>query len=142
MDKWFQSDYCKSRQHCKNCRLSSDFRKWVTTTYTDGTLSSEFDCPFGITSDSVQGIFPSLLTEATNVTKAAGRVIKAVARRNKVKVSEEERKRRLRICESNNCKQYKHGRCLRCGCVTRFKAILETEDCPLGYWKKVPGNPT
>lgn len=137
MENWFNSQHCSSRAHCKNCRLSADFRIWAKDNFA-GIDKIDFDCPFGITDRSVQQQFPPLHVEAANATAALGRAAKRLISGKKIKVSAEERERRLTICKSNKCKQYhrKQGRCLKCGCVTKFKAALDSENCPLGYWKK------
>lgn len=51
-------------------------------------------------------------------------------------VDQSEQSRRLDICRSNKCGKFTGTRCAECGCVTRWKAKLETENCPLGMWDK------
>ena len=137
MENWFESEYCKSRSHCINCRLSSDFRKWVIENYS-GVEEADFECQFGITSASVQMQFPPLHVEAANAAVALGKAAKRLIQGKSAKVSKTEQARRLEICKSNKCKQYhrKQGRCLKCGCVTKWKTAIASENCPLGCWKK------
>ena len=144
MDKWFQSDYCSSRKHCSSCRLSDKFREWVLKTYEVVDGNPNYECPFGITADSVQGKFPPIQVEAANAAKALARVAGSVLAGNRIKVSNTERDRRLTICKSNKCQMYHKDRCKKCGCITRYKVVLSTENCPLGYWdeSKVTPNPS
>ena len=137
MENWFESQHCMSRAHCKNCRLSIDFRKWAKDNFA-GIDDANFECPFGITDRSVKQQFPPLHVEAANAATALGRAAKRLISGKNVKVDKAEHTRRLEICKSNKCKQYhrKQGRCLKCGCVAKWKTRLESESCPLGFWKK------
>ena len=82
---------------------------------------------------------PSIAQKAVNATKAVGRVVEAVVRRQPVKVSDEERDRRLTICRG--CEYWNEGGNIglgeckhpQCGC-TRFKHGLSTERCPINQW--------
>lgn len=46
-------------------------------------------------------------------------------------------KDRLKTCEE--CEHYIKmlSLCKKCGCVIRFKVLLEVADCPLKKWKEV-----
>ena len=46
--------------------------------------------------------------------------------------SEEEKSRRLSICES--CEHKKGAKCNLCGCFINYKAGLANSECPLGKW--------
>ena len=51
--------------------------------------------------------------------------------------SQDELEQRLQICEG--CEFYTKalagiGRCRKCGCFTKFKTKLSTENCPIGKW--------
>jgi hypothetical protein len=82
---------------------------------------------------------PTMLQKATNMTKAIGRLAGAVAKGNPLRVTDEERDRRLAICRG--CEYWNEGgniglgecRHSKCGC-TRFKHGLTTERCPIGKW--------
>ncbi len=37
-------------------------------------------------------------------------------------------------CKSNTCGSYAAGVCLECGCVTKAKSLIFTENCPLNMW--------
>jgi len=142
MEQWYSSKDCESRVHCKNCRLSKDFRDWIFKNYS-GLENPEFECPFGITKESINQQFPSLTEEVKNAAMALMRVSKAIVEGEKVRTTEEEVRKRLKICESNKCGQFFKSRCLKCGCYTKLKIKLYTESCPLGYWGKgVKPNPT
>lgn len=51
-------------------------------------------------------------------------------------VPEDERKRRIAICESNACglADLDSKRCLGCGCFFESKSSFALESCPAGYW--------
>lgn len=93
---------------------------------------------------------PSPLTMARNAAGALGAVIKHGAQQ----VSDEERERRLAICEEcphlivgqalpladddrqagMPALQKKPDRCAKCGCVTSWKSRLAAWHCPVGKW--------
>jgi hypothetical protein len=88
---------------------------------------------------------PSLGRQAVNALGAAGRVVKAVATGRQVFSTPEERARRLAVCQGTTatpkCESYNpaSGRCSLtggCGCVAKWKAMLESEvnECPRGKW--------
>ena len=84
---------------------------------------------------------PTLTAKAKHAAAAAGRVFRAVATGQPVRVTPEERERRLAICRAcpggywNEGGNIGLGECKHpdCGC-TRFKQGLATETCPAGYW--------
>lgn len=78
--------------------------------------------------------YPPLARQALNSAKAAGRVVKAIAKREPVQVSGEEQARRLAICHA--CEHYdsSQDRCRKCGCRVNWKARLATEHCPINLW--------
>ncbi len=65
----------------------------------------------------------------TNLCGAGIRAGAAIVGGEKVRVSPKERDRRLAICYG--CEFYVNKRCVKCGCVARWKARLATEHCPL-----------
>ena len=46
--------------------------------------------------------------------------------------NEEEKDRRLKICEG--CEQYDQGTCKLCRCNLGLKVLVETSHCPIGKW--------
>lgn len=44
--------------------------------------------------------------------------------------------KRLNVC--TECEYLKQtilgGKCLKCGCLLKFKAGLKSQDCPIGKW--------
>lgn len=86
---------------------------------------------------------PDASAKAVRVVQAVGRVVRALANGEPVRVSSEERERRLAICRS--CEFWREagnlgfGECKhsKCGC-TRLKHGLATETCPLGKWELTP----
>src|SRR4051812_25487208 len=71
---------------------------------------------------------PHLFERAGNLAKAGGRVAKAIVTRKKVRVSKEEKERRLAICHA--CEWFQANTCMKCGCVAKWKTKLATEHCP------------
>jgi hypothetical protein len=67
-----------------------------------------------------------------NAAGATGRAIRAKARGEKVRVTDDEQERRLAICRS--CPHFSGGTCDKCGCVARWKTRLATESCPIRKW--------
>lgn len=85
----------------------------------------------------------SLARKAVNVTKAAGRALRQVAKRRPVLVDERTQEGRFSICEA--CPHFHNGSCADvvledgtvergCGCNLRFKTSVKTEACPHGKW--------
>lgn len=82
---------------------------------------------------------PTRTAKVKHAAQAVGRVMKAAARREPIRVSEEDRDRRLSICRA--CEYWNEGgniglgECTHAGCgCTRFKHGLATETCPLKRW--------
>ena len=80
-----------------------------------------------------QPALPSTGAILKNTASAIGQVLRHGAK----KVSDEERERRLAIC--NTCEfliraEGKNDRCGKCGCVTKWKTALETWHCPIHKW--------
>jgi hypothetical protein len=82
---------------------------------------------------------PSILSKAKHAAQAGGRIIKAAAKGEQVRISDQGRDERLSICRAcdlwNEGGNVGLGECThsKCGC-TRFKHGLATETCPLGKW--------
>ncbi len=75
---------------------------------------------------------PTLFQKAKNLAGAAKRIGQAAARGQKIAVSKEEADRRMAICQE--CEFFIGKSCMKCGCVIKFKARLETEHCPIAKW--------
>lgn len=76
---------------------------------------------------------PGILEMAKNVTKAAVNFAMDGFKR----VTEDQYNQRLEQCNKNECGQFVKGRCAKCGCFLIPKAWAHSEECPLGYWKKI-----
>ena len=79
---------------------------------------------------------PSLKRKTLNYIKSTASHVK-----NRLKkVSQQIWRDRVHQCRSNECRYYvkKKDRCRhkRCGCPIAKKAIRESENCPLGFWKQ------
>jgi hypothetical protein len=72
--------------------------------------------------------FPSLVEQAAHLAGAVGRFVASGAKR----ASEEERARRMAICEG--CENYAGGRCRLCGCQLHAKVLMLSEHCPISKW--------
>lgn len=82
---------------------------------------------------------PSITTKAKHAAQATARIVRAKAQGQRIRVSPEERDRRLSICRA--CEYWNEGgnvglgECKHSGCgCTRFKHGLATETCPAGKW--------
>lgn len=75
---------------------------------------------------------PSIPTMANNAVVAAGRIILHGIK----KVSDEEKARRLAICQKCEFLIRRSGsdRCAKCGCFLNFKSRLEAWHCPIKKW--------
>lgn len=84
---------------------------------------------------------PTLGKKIQHAAKAGVRAVKAKATGNPIRVTKEERDRRLAICRAcdlwNEGGNVGLGECThsKCGC-TRFKHGLATETCPAEKWKQ------
>jgi hypothetical protein len=79
--------------------------------------------------------FPTLMEQAANFTKAAGRVVDNAIHFKPFIASEEVKKERTAIC--NACEFLVNKRCSKCGCGYQSKISFITEQCPIGKWGKV-----
>jgi hypothetical protein len=81
---------------------------------------------------------PPVRTIAANALKAAGRVIAAKVQGRAVWLTPAQSEAHKAICESNQCGFYRarDQRCAhpKCGCFTRLKTRMATEDCPAGLF--------
>lgn len=71
---------------------------------------------------------PGLLKMASNFAKSAVSHVKS----GMAHVSEEEKQRRLSICDL--CDKKKGNRCSECGCVLQIKTSWASSECPLKKW--------
>ena len=72
------------------------------------------------------GRVPVTVDTAKDLVKA----MRDIAKRDNV--SEDEQKRRLRIC--SECPHYTGSRCELCGCFMGFKTRLRSSTCPIDRW--------
>lgn len=130
---FFESELCKSRQHCKTCRMDKSFREAVAQRF--DVPDAEFRCPLGIIEDNFKdGKFPSLVQEAMNLAKSVATVVKDAAQGKAVTVSEEELQRRYSICEKCDLFDADKKRCRKCGCWMDMKSKLASMECEIGKW--------
>lgn len=85
-------------------------------------------------SPSSEPRLPSLLTQATNLAKAAGRVAVAAATGEPVLRPAEQQSACLAICAACPSHRPSDDRCAECGCSVAQKVKFQTEICPLAKW--------
>lgn len=73
-------------------------------------------------------VVPSITEQVGSVLKAAG----AFAGSRFRVASEEERERRIAICQG--CENFTGNRCALCGCYLGLKVASEVEACPIAKW--------
>jgi len=73
---------------------------------------------------------PSTIQMAKNLAESTVKHVKS----GLLKVTEEERQKRLDIC--SDCEFYipKEDRCGKCGCYMKSKSTWKTGQCPIGKW--------
>lgn len=143
---------CKRRDdaknHCMTCRTDADWRESITG-------MREFDCPFGVTKESIESKRAELTisAQAKNATKSIASAAKSIVKTQvlrKGRVSDDLYKKRLNTCTNcpgnhavfkngalHTCGQFKDsitGKLPTCGCVLTKKARDESQNCPMGYW--------
>jgi hypothetical protein len=77
---------------------------------------------------------PNSVQLTKNFGKSVIRNIQSVMQGNNLNVSEEEKQKRLNIC--NSCEFFikESQRCSKCGCYMAVKTYLKAEKCPVGKW--------
>ena len=82
---------------------------------------------------------PSLVNKGVNLVKAIGKVVDHVVREKTVEINVTQKvyEARLEIC-NQPCLFNNNMTCVHpdCGCDLTKKALLKTEDCPVGLWPK------
>lgn len=133
MNSFFDSQLCNSGQACRRCRLARDYRRGVVAAF-DEPRDEDFECPKGKTKDDFpQEMELNIFDMGVGFLKSMSQEVKARMSGDGVNVSEEERQRRMSIC--NDCEFFKNGRrCTKCGCLMGFKTRLRTGACPIGKW--------
>ena len=83
---------------------------------------------------------PTRMQMARNLGAAMARAGVAVLKREPVWLTPAAAQEHRAICQSNQCGFYRPSdqRCghPNCGCYTRLKALLATEECPVGLFKR------
>jgi hypothetical protein len=85
----------------------------------------------------------SFAEKVANASRAIVRVGAAAATGAEIRVSDEEKTRRLTLClgcehftgeRSQDPRGKVEGSCAKCGCTARWKTRLATEHCPIAKW--------
>jgi glycosyltransferase involved in cell wall biosynthesis len=131
---FFEADVCAERRMCRQCRLDPGFQLAVLDAFDEPKSdTSSFECPHGITKDSLpEPKLPPIGEQVQNFAEAVARTAKRLAEGKKVVASPEKRDERIKICEA--CDQLVGTRCAKCGCSTPAKVALEGEKCPMDCW--------
>ena len=119
MKNFINTIHCQSREHCYACRGDENFRKSIMSCFKwDGS------CPFGVK-----------ISELTPKIKKNGFDTQA-RREPPVRVSQEEKKRRMSICSACPTEQFnlEAGQCRACGCLLKSKVNWVKNTCPHGHW--------
>ena len=101
-------------------------QKGTTVVPTSGTLIN------GTSGVYIQG--PSLMSMAGNLASTALSAIQHAAQTGILFASDEKVEERLKICEACEFLDKSIYRCLRCGCMMKFKAKTEVAKCPINKW--------
>ena len=78
--------------------------------------------------------FPSLTTQAKNLSSTAFDALRATMGGQQVRAQSEEFDRRLQICFECDSYEAESIRCRECGCHLKAKARLSVAKCPLEKW--------
>jgi hypothetical protein len=78
--------------------------------------------------------FPSYADMLSNLGGSVIRNLKGALRGDKLRLTKNEKDKRLAICKG--CEHYHtpQDRCKLCGCKVAVKAHLKLESCPVGKW--------
>ena len=136
MKSFFRSSHCRTRKHCRVCRYGEQFRRDIKRRY-DDVESVNFDCPFGVTQESLKDELPP---SGEPCCRKGNKGIK-----NKMvsgfegngapmvfEVSQEEQVRRLDIC--GGCDEFTGDGCALCDCKGKWKTALSNDFCGLKKW--------
>lgn len=123
--------------YCKRCKTPCAARLDGSLNLEDPTIA----CPIGRWErmdwrerQKTEPPLPGLFAQAVNATKAAGRVLRAGARREVVRATPEQFAQRKLICLGCEFFRKSDERCSKCGCSYHLKLKLATERCPVGKW--------
>lgn len=85
-------------------------------------------------SPSIEESLPSTATMASNLFKSAKDIVKSAVSGQGVGLTEDERIKRMSIC--NICNYFRHSdqRCSKCGCYMAVKTYFKATKCPVGKW--------
>lgn len=79
---------------------------------------------------------PSMTQMAKNIAGSIAKTAKSAITGQGIRISSEEAKRRLDICNNGPCPFFRQSdqRCSKCGCYMAVKTYLKAERCPIGKW--------
>jgi hypothetical protein len=120
--------------------MSNDGRPWWVPAHATGWTPAQQNTtvtPLTSTASQIQSLQPagpSLMTMATNLASTALSAASHAIRTGVVMASEETANKRIETCESCEFLDKTIYRCLKCGCMMKFKAKVEAAKCPIGKW--------
>lgn len=80
------------------------------------------------------GKSPTLTSMAKDVSNTAINAIRMAIKTGEILAQDDVIKRRITICNSNEC-GYKRGvKCQKCGCFLSLKTAVAAATCPIGKW--------
>lgn len=129
MSKFFESDICKQRKHCKLCRSSSAWRFSVSKKYND--IDKEFDCPIGLTTEKLNESLPPIPKQICTLSIAVKNALKYAIKNGKIFADNETVQHRTDTCmKCENLRNIGDNyRCIKCGCHLANKISLKSENC-------------
>ena len=131
---FFESKICQSRKRCWQCRVNVSYREGIASTYDVPKVN--FDCPFGITEDSIpekEHTTPVSMM-AKNIAEVAVESAKNLETGHPVPSTKEEAAKYISICEE--CKYFlkESRRCSICKCFMDAKVKIGAGNCPAKKW--------
>lgn len=78
--------------------------------------------------------YPSLGEQFSNATGTTRRLLASILTNQEIFTSKEEKKKRQKICNECDQKDWEQGRCKACGCFLLPKFQIASAECPLGKW--------
>jgi len=135
MERFVETEHCKSRAHCRSCRLDSKWRAGIADHW---GLEPDFDCPYGITAESVKEVLslPPLTKMAGNLAREAFHAARALAGGSELCVPDSVMDERLDLCRACDYFREEGNRCThtKCGCFLKIKTHYAPMRCPIGKW--------
>ena len=153
MQSFYDSELCKSRRKCLDCRANPKYRKGIILSF-DEPKDVDFECPHGINEKELvkerdeklkklkekierNKKVPSKTDMAKSFASSMLGEAKAIISK-KEKTTLDEAESRINICrgvgDDKPCAFWAKDKCTKCGCFLVLKTKLRTGSCPIGKW--------